>query len=73
IKVRKRQLKTFSVSPDIAATAAPVKIVLDFDESDKPAIPDVMTTHQDLFFDESEVKPAKPKAEYKEQLSPLDF
>jgi hypothetical protein len=37
-----------------------VKIALDFGEDDKPSIPDVMTTHPDLFFDESEVKPAKP-------------
>ena len=73
IKVRKRQLKIFSVSPDIAATAAPVKITLDFSEDDKRAIPDVMTTHPDLFFDESEVKPGKPKSDDKEHLSPLDF
>jgi hypothetical protein len=32
-----------------------VKIALDFGEDDKPSIPDVMTTHPDLFFDESEV------------------
>ena len=56
IKVRKHQLKIFSVSPDIAAAAAPVKIMLDFGEDDKSAMPDVMTTHPALFFDESEVK-----------------
>lgn len=73
IKVRKRQLKIFPVSPDIAATAAPVKIMLDFGEDDKPAMPDVMTTHPALFFDEIEVKPAKPKPDDEEHLSPLDF
>ncbi|HCD6356661.1 TPA: TraM recognition domain-containing protein [Klebsiella variicola] len=73
IKVRKHQLKIFSVSPDIAATAAPVKITLDFSEDDKRAIPDVMTTHPDLFFDESEVKPGKPESDDEEHLSPLDF
>ncbi|GAB7201706.1 TraM recognition domain-containing protein [Dickeya oryzae] len=73
IKVRKRQLKIFSVSPDIASAAAPVKIMLDFGEDDKPAMPDVMTTHPALFFDEIEVKPAKPKPDDEEHLSPLDF
>lgn len=73
IKVRKRQLKIFSVSPDIAAAAAPVKTMLDFGEDDKPAMPDVMTTHLALFFDESEVKPVKPKPDDEEHLSPLDF
>lgn len=73
IKVRKLKLKFFSVSPDIAAAAAPVKIALDFSEDDKPAIPDVLTTHPDLFFDESEVKPAKPQSDDEEHFSPLDF
>lgn len=73
IKVRKHQLKIFSVSPDIVAAAAPVKIMLDFGEDDKSAMPDVMTTHPALFFDESEVKPAKPKPDDVEHLSPLDF
>ncbi|MBT1809203.1 TraM recognition domain-containing protein [Enterobacter hormaechei subsp. xiangfangensis] len=73
IKVRKHQLKIFSVSPDIAAAAAPVKIMLDFGEDDKSAMPDVMTTHPALFFDESEVKPVKPKPDDEEHLSPLDF
>ncbi|HBS1475416.1 TPA: MFS transporter, partial [Klebsiella pneumoniae] len=73
IKVRKRQLKIFSVSPDIAAAAAPVKIMLDFGEDDKPAMPDVMTTHPALFFDESEVKPAKSQSDDEEHFSPLDF
>ncbi|HAL7931344.1 TPA: TraM recognition domain-containing protein [Escherichia coli] len=73
IKVGKRQLKIFSVSPDIAAAAATVKIMLDFGEDDKPAMPDVMTTHPALFFDESEVKPVKPKPDDEEHLSPLDF
>ncbi|HID1017563.1 TPA: MFS transporter, partial [Raoultella ornithinolytica] len=73
IKVRKRQLKIFSVSPDIAAAAAPVKIMLDFDDDDKPSAPDVMTTHQDLFFDESAVKPTNPKPDNAEHFSPLDF
>ncbi|EFM9944505.1 type IV secretory system conjugative DNA transfer family protein [Klebsiella michiganensis] len=73
IKVRKRQLKIFPVSPDIAATAAPVKIMLDFGEDDKPAMPDVITTHPALFFDEIEVKPVKPKSDDEEHLSPLDF
>ncbi|MES4612361.1 type IV secretion system DNA-binding domain-containing protein [Ewingella sp. CoE-038-23] len=73
IKVRKSQLKIFSVSPDIAAAVAPVKIMLDFGEDDKPAMSDVMTTHPVLFFDESEVKPVKPKPDDEEHLSPLDF
>ena len=73
IKVKKRQLKIFSVSPDIAAGAAPVKIMLDFGEDDKPAMTDVMTTQPALFFDESEVKPVKPKPDDEEHLSPLDF
>lgn len=73
IKVRKCQLKIFSVSPDIAAAAAPVKIMLDFGEDDKPAMPDVMTTHPALFFDESEVKPAKSQSDDEEHFSPLDF
>ena len=73
IKVRKHQLKIFSVSPDIAAAAAPVKIMLDFGEDDKSAMPDVMTTHPALFFDESEVKPVKPKPDDEEHLPPLDF
>ncbi|HDK5887494.1 mobilization protein [Klebsiella pneumoniae] len=73
IKIRKSQLKIFSVSPDIAASAAPVKIALDFDEDDKPSIQDVMTTHPDLFFNESEVKPTKPKPDDEKDLSPLDF
>ncbi|HBR1893765.1 type IV secretion system DNA-binding domain-containing protein [Klebsiella quasipneumoniae subsp. similipneumoniae] len=73
IKVRKHRLKIFSVSPDITAAAAPVKIALDFSEDDKPAMPDVMTTHPDLFFDEIEVKPLKPKPDDEEHLSPLDF
>ncbi|WP_373853137.1 type IV secretion system DNA-binding domain-containing protein [Klebsiella variicola subsp. variicola] len=73
IKVRKHWLKIFSVSPDITAAAAPVKIALDFSEDDKPAMPDVMTTHPDLFFDEIEVKPLKPKPDDEEHLSPLDF
>ncbi|HDK6220005.1 TPA: TraM recognition domain-containing protein [Klebsiella quasipneumoniae] len=73
IKVRKRQLKIFSVSPDIAAAAAPVKIMLDFGEDDKPAMPDVITTHPALFFDEIEAKPVKPKPDDEEHLSPLDF
>ncbi|MGS6175949.1 hypothetical protein ACVGWK_03635, partial [Enterobacter sichuanensis] len=73
IKVRKRQLKIFSVSPDIAASAAPVKIALDFDEDDKPSIQDVMTTYPDLFFNGSEVKPAEPQPDEGEHLSPLDF
>lgn len=73
IKIRKRQLKIFSVSPDIAAAAAPVKIALDFGEDDKPAIQDVMTTHPSLFFDESEIKPTNPKPDDEEHFSPLDF
>ncbi|MBG0708574.1 type IV secretory system conjugative DNA transfer family protein [Enterobacter hormaechei] len=73
IKIRKRQLKIFSVSPDITASAAPVTIALDFDEDDKPSIQDVMTTHPGLFFNESEVKPAEPQPDEGEHLSPLDF
>ncbi|HHT0367828.1 TPA: type IV secretory system conjugative DNA transfer family protein [Raoultella planticola] len=73
IKVRKRRLKTISVSPDIAAVAAPVKIALDFSDDDKPSAPEVTTSHPDLFLGESEVKPVKPKHDDKEHLSPLDF
>lgn len=73
IKIRKRQLKIFSVSPDIAASAAPVKIALDFDEDVKPSIQDVMTTYPDLFFNGSEVKPAEHQPDEGEHLSPLDF
>ncbi|MGK6437971.1 type IV secretory system conjugative DNA transfer family protein [Klebsiella aerogenes] len=73
IKVIKRRLKTFSVSPDIAASAAPVKIALDFGDDDKPTALDVMTSHPALFFDESEVKPTKPKPDDVKDLSPLDF
>ena len=73
IKVRKRRLKTSSVSPDIAAAAASVKIALDFDDDDKPSAPEVTTSHPDLFFDESEVTPTKPKSDDEEHLSPLDF
>ncbi|HGV0302566.1 TraM recognition domain-containing protein [Citrobacter freundii] len=73
IKVRKRRLKTFSVSPDIAAAAAPVKIALDFGDDDKPTALDEMTSHPALFFDENEVKPAKPQPDEEEHLSPLDF
>ncbi|WP_234943187.1 hypothetical protein, partial [Salmonella enterica] len=39
----------------------------------KPAMPDVMTTHPALFFDESEVKPAKSQSDDEEHFSPLDF
>ncbi len=73
IKVRKRRLKTFSVSPDIAAAAAPVKIALDFGDDDKPTALDVMASHPALFFDKSEVKPTKPKPDDEKDLSPLDF
>ncbi|ELY2785321.1 type IV secretory system conjugative DNA transfer family protein [Klebsiella aerogenes] len=73
IKVRKHRLKIFSVSPDIAAAAAPVKIALDFGDDDKPTALDVMTSHPVLFFDESEVKPTKPKPDDEKDLSPLDF
>ncbi|MCI8180056.1 type IV secretory system conjugative DNA transfer family protein [Klebsiella pneumoniae] len=73
IKVRKRRLKTFSVSPDIAAAAAPVKIALDFGDDDKPTALDEMTSYPALFFDENEVKPAKPQPDEEEHLSPLDF
>ncbi len=73
IKVRKHRLKTFSVSPDIAAAAAPVKIALDFGDDDKPSAPEVMTSYPALFFDEIEVKPAGPKPDDEEYPSPLDF
>ncbi|MEM0628697.1 type IV secretion system DNA-binding domain-containing protein [Klebsiella michiganensis] len=73
IKVRKRRLKTLSVSPDIAAAAAPVKIALDFGDDDKPTALDEMTSHPALFFDENEVKPARPQPDDEEHLSPLDF
>ncbi|WP_200551059.1 type IV secretory system conjugative DNA transfer family protein [Kosakonia sp. LAM2021] len=73
IKVRKSRLKIFSVSPEITAAAAPVKITLDFGDDDKPAMPDVMTTHPDHFIDETKVKSAKPEPDDEEHLSPLDF
>lgn len=50
-----------------------MKIMLDFGENDKPAMTDVMTTQPALFFDESEVKPVKPKPDDEEHLSPLEF
>ncbi len=77
IKVSKRQLKIFSVSPEIAARAAQLKIALDFGEDEKPSAPtstpNVMTTQPGLFFEANEIKPAKPKPDDQEHLSPLDF
>lgn len=74
IKVQKRELEICSVSPDIAASATPAKIALDFDEEEAtPAsTPNVTVTRPDLFF-EGERESTKPKFDDDETPSLLDF
>ncbi|MBA0219932.1 MFS transporter, partial [Pectobacterium brasiliense] len=54
IRVKKRELEICAVSPAIAATAATVNIILDFNEEETSSvsvsIPDITTTWPDLFF-----------------------
>ncbi|MEE3649895.1 MULTISPECIES: type IV secretory system conjugative DNA transfer family protein [unclassified Brenneria] len=74
IKVQKRELEICSVSPDIAASAAPAKIALDFDEEEAtPAsTPNVTATRPDLFF-EGERESTKPRSDDDETPSLLNF
>ncbi|MCH4996166.1 type IV secretory system conjugative DNA transfer family protein [Pectobacterium carotovorum] len=74
IKVQKRELEIYSVSPDISASAAPVKIALDFDEEEEPpaSTPTVTATRPELFFEE-ESKSAKPRSDDDETPSLLNF
>ncbi|MEI7265935.1 type IV secretory system conjugative DNA transfer family protein [Pectobacterium versatile] len=74
IKVQKRELEICSVSPDIAASAAPAKIALDFDEEEAtPALtPNVTATRPDLFF-EGERESTKPRSDDDETPSLLNF
>ncbi|MEI7381646.1 type IV secretion system DNA-binding domain-containing protein [Pectobacterium versatile] len=70
IKVQKRELEIYSVSPDISASAASIKIALDFDEEEE--LPTVTATRPDLFFEE-ESKSAKPRSDDDETPSLLNF
>ncbi|MFJ5475274.1 type IV secretory system conjugative DNA transfer family protein [Pectobacterium carotovorum] len=74
IKVQKRELEIYSVSPDIAASATPAKIALDFDEEEEPpaSTPTVTATRPELFF-EKESKSAKPRSDDDETPSLLNF
>ncbi|MEE3664754.1 type IV secretory system conjugative DNA transfer family protein [Brenneria sp. g21c3] len=74
IKVQKRKLEICSVSPDIAASATPARVALDFDEEEAtPAsTPNVTVTRPDLFF-EGERESTKPKFDDDETPSLLDF
>ncbi|QHP57764.1 type IV secretory system conjugative DNA transfer family protein [Pectobacterium carotovorum] len=74
IKVQKRELEIYSVSPDISASAAPVKIALDFDEEEEPpaSTPTVTATRPEIFFEE-ERKSAKPRSDDDETPSLLNF
>lgn len=74
IKVQKRELEIYSVSPDIAASAAPAKIALDFDEegATPTSTPNVVATRPDLFF-EGEKESTKPRSDDDETPSLLDF
>ncbi|MGI8471824.1 type IV secretory system conjugative DNA transfer family protein [Pectobacterium brasiliense] len=74
IKVQKRELEIYSVSPDIAASAAPAKIALDFDEegATPTSTPNVVATRPDLFF-EGERESTKPRSDDDEAPSLLDF
>ncbi|GKW26943.1 type IV secretory system conjugative DNA transfer family protein [Pectobacterium brasiliense] len=74
IKVQKHELEIYSVSPDIAASAAPAKIALDFDEegATSASTTNVAATHPDLFF-EGESKSAKPRSDDDETPSLLNF
>lgn len=70
IKVQKRELEIYSVSPDISASAAPIKIALDFDEEEE--LPTITATRPDLFVEE-ESKSAKPRSDDDETPSLLNF
>ncbi|KHS85425.1 type IV secretory system conjugative DNA transfer family protein [Pectobacterium brasiliense] len=74
IKVQKHELEIYSVSPDIAASAAPAKIALDFDEegATSASTTNVAATQPDLFF-EGESKSAKPRSDDDETPSSLNF
>ncbi|UJR62388.1 type IV secretory system conjugative DNA transfer family protein [Dickeya zeae] len=74
IKVQKHELEIYSVSPDIAASAAPVKIALDFDEegATSASTTNVAATQPDLFF-EGESKSAKSRSDDDETPSLLNF
>lgn len=74
IRVQKRELEIYSVSPDIAASAAPAKIALDFDEegATPASTTNVAATRPDLFF-EGESKSAKPRSDDDETPSLLNF
>jgi hypothetical protein len=78
IKVRKREFEIFAISPDIAASAASVRIALDFGEEEKipvptTSMPNVMATRPDLFFTDEDNKATKPTPDAEEKLSLLDF
>ncbi|MFP1778772.1 type IV secretory system conjugative DNA transfer family protein [Lonsdalea quercina] len=74
IKVQKHELEIYSVSPDIAASAAPAKIALDFDEegATPASTTNVAATRPDLFF-EGESKSEKPRSDDDETPSLLNF
>ncbi|AYH27251.1 MFS transporter [Pectobacterium parmentieri] len=74
IKVQKHELEIYSVSPDIAASAAPAKIALDFDEegTTSASTTNVAATRPDLFF-EGESKSEKPRSDDDETPSLLNF
>jgi len=74
IKVQKRELEIYSVSPDIVASAAPAKIALDFDEegATSASTANVGATRPDLFF-EGESKSAKSRSDDDETPSLLNF
>ncbi|MBQ4773568.1 type IV secretion system DNA-binding domain-containing protein [Pectobacterium versatile] len=74
IKVQKREQEIYSVSLDIAASAAPVKIALDFDEEEEPAtsMPTVTATQPSLFC-EGESKSIKPRSDDDETPSLLNL
>ncbi len=74
IKVQKHELEIYSVSPDIAASAAPARIALDFDEegATSASTTNVAATRPDLFF-EGESKSAKPRSDDDETPSLLNF
>lgn len=74
IKVQKRELEIYSVSPDIAASAAPAKIALDFDEegTTPTSMPTVTATRPDLFF-KGERESTKPRSDDDETPSLLNL
>lgn len=74
IKVQKCELEIYSVSPDIAASAAPAKIALDFDEegATSASTTNIAATQPDLFF-EGERKSTKPRSDDDETPYLLNF